>query len=43
MRRRDFISGLGGAAIWPLSAHAQQSRSMRKIGRHVNYADEVIE
>jgi putative tryptophan/tyrosine transport system substrate-binding protein len=37
MRRRDFISGLGSTVIWPLSARAQQSRSMRKIGLLVNY------
>jgi putative ABC transport system substrate-binding protein len=37
MRRRDFISGLGGAAIWPLSARAQQSRSVGKIGVLVNF------
>ena len=43
MRRRDFISGLGGAAIWPLSAHAQPSRSMRKIGLLVNYLPEDLE
>ena len=24
MRRRDFITGLGGAALLPLAAHAQQ-------------------
>jgi putative tryptophan/tyrosine transport system substrate-binding protein len=24
MRRREFIRGLGGAAVWPLAAHAQQ-------------------
>lgn len=25
MRRRDFIAALGGAAVWPLVARAQQS------------------
>jgi len=37
MRRRDFIAGLGSATIWSLSARAQQSPSMRKIGMLVNY------